>query len=85
MICVCLKADKEGKFLSSTKRDPAFVSKGCTYWKDAKSAFQKHQQSHCHREAIEVVIVLPKVSTDVGELLSREHHEEKEKKQENVS
>ena len=74
---VCLKADKEGKFLSSTKRDPAFVSKGYTYWQ--VHAFQKHQQSHCHREAIEVVIVLPKVSTDVGELLSREHHEEKEK------
>ena len=73
---VCLKADQEGKSLSSTKRDPAFVSKGYTYWKDATSA---HQQSHCHREAIEVVIVLPKVNTDVGELLSREHHEEKEK------
>ena len=76
---MCLKVDKEGKFLSSTKRDPAFVSKGYTYLKDATSAFQTHQQSHCHREAIEVIIVLPKVSTDVGELLSHEHHEEKEK------
>ena len=76
---VCLKADKESKFLSSTKRDPAFVCKGYTYWKDANSAFQKHQQSHCHREANEVVIILPKVSSDVVELLSHKHHEEKEK------
>ena len=30
-------------------------------------------------KAIEVVIVLPKVNADVGELLSREHYEEKEK------
>ena len=30
-------------------------------------------------KAIEVVIVLPKVNADVGELLSREHFEEKEK------
>ena len=75
---VCLKADKEGKFLSSTKRDPAFVSKGYIYWRDATSAFQNiNKAMHCHREANEVVIVLPKVSTDVGELLSRKHHEEK--------
>ena len=53
---MCLKANKEGKFLSSTKGYHA--SKGYTNWKDVTCAFQKHQKSKCHREVIEVVIVL---------------------------
>ncbi len=47
------------------------------YWKEATTAFHKHQSSQCHREANEALILLPKQTCDVGELLSREHQEEK--------
>ena len=72
-----MRADQEGKFLASTKRDAAFLSKGFTYLKEATTAFHKHQSSQCHREANEALIVLPKQTCDVGELLSREHQGEK--------
>ena len=32
-------AVSEGKLLASTKRDPAFISSGFTYWKEATTAF----------------------------------------------
>ena len=34
-----MRAVSEGKLLASTKRDPAFISNGYTYWKEATSAF----------------------------------------------
>ena len=75
---LCMRADHEGKFLASTKWDAAFLGRGFTYWKEATSAFQKHQSSQCHREANEALIRIPKqVCGDVGELLNREHQEEK--------
>jgi hypothetical protein len=70
-------ADSGKKFLASSKREPAFVSKGFTYWKEATTAFRKHQSSDCHKEAIEAVVTLPKQVHDVGELLSKAHKEEK--------
>ena len=75
---LCMTADYESKFLVSTKRDAAFISRGFTYWKEATTAFAKHQASECHREASEALILLPKqIQADVGELLSQEHKEEK--------
>jgi len=32
---LCMRAVSEGKLLASTKRDPAFISKGYTYRKEA--------------------------------------------------
>ena len=32
---LCMTAEQEKKFLASTKRDPAFISRGYTNWKDA--------------------------------------------------
>ena len=72
-----MRASKEGKFLASTKREPAFISRGFTYWKEATSAFRKHQASDCHREANEAVVVLPKQTGNVGEMLSAELRDEK--------
>ena len=63
--------------MASTKRDPAFLSKGFTYWKEATSSFKKHQASGCDHEATEALIVLPKQIHDVGEALCKEHEEEK--------
>ena len=67
-----MTAAQENKFLTSTKQDPTFLTKG-TYWKEATTAFKKHQASDCHREAAtEALIVLPKhTHGDVGELLSQ--------------
>jgi len=74
---LCMTADHDGKFLASTKREPAFVSRGFTYWKAAKVAFKKHQSSDCHKEGTEAIVSLPEQVRDVGELLSEAHREEK--------
>lgn len=71
-------ADHDGKFLASTKREPGFVSRGFTYWKEeAKTAFKKHQSSDCHKGATEAIVSLPEQVRDVGKLLSEAHREEK--------
>ena len=57
---LCMRAEHEGKFLVSTKREPSFLSKGYTNWKEAKSTFKKHQTSASHLEALEAVVTLPK-------------------------
>ena len=72
---MCCEAEK--RFLASTKRDSAFISKGFTYWKEGPKAFKKHQGSDCHREAVDALVVLPQCTKDVGELQSAEHRAEK--------
>ena len=49
--CAC---QQEHKLPASTKQDPAFISQGYTDWKDAKAAFNKHTDSACHEEAVQV-------------------------------
>ena len=67
-ICyLCIKCEHEKKFLSSTKREPGFISKGYTYWKAATTAFKKHQTSDCHREAVEALLVLRQCTKDIAE------------------
>ena len=73
---LCLKAEHEKRFLASTKRDPAFISRGYTNWRDATKAFNKHLASTCHREAVSAV-ELPKQTGDVGERLSSKHEQQK--------
>ena len=71
---LCQTAEMEKKLLASTKKHPAFLNKGFTYWKEATTAFQKHQASKYHREAVEALIHLPEqVQGDIGELLNKEH------------
>ena len=72
---LCLTAEHEKRFLASTKRDPAFISRGYTNWRDATKAFNKHL---CHKEAVSTV-ELPKQTGDVGERLSSEHEQQKAK------
>ena len=67
-----MRAEHEGKFLVSTKREPSFLSKGYTNWKEAKSTFKKQQTSACHLEALEAVVILPKqIIGDIGEVKTR--------------
>ena len=80
---LCMRAVSEGKLLASTKRDSAFISSGYTYWKEATTAFKKHQASACHREAHEALIMLPQqIRGDIGELLSQKHLDQKVKNRE---
>ena len=79
---LCMRCEAERKFLASTKREPAFVSKGFTYWKEGPKAFKKHQGSDCHREAVDALVVLPRCTKDVGDLLSSEHQAEKTRNRE---
>ena len=71
-----LTAEHEKKFLASTKRDPAFISRGYTNWTDATKAFNKHLASTFHRETVSA-LELPKQTGDVGEKLSSEHELQK--------
>ena len=60
--------------------DLAFVSHGCSNWKDAtgeKGAFNIHQKSSTHKTTIEVMITLPASTGNVGEMLSRAHAQER--------
>lgn len=66
-----MTAAREGKFLASTKWDPAFLTKGFT------TAFKKHQASDCHQEATEALVLPKHIHGDVGELLSQQNQEEK--------
>ena len=74
---LCMKCKHEKKFLSSKKREPAFIFKGYTYWKEDTTAFKKHQTSDCHCEAVEVLLVLPQCTKDIAELQSTEHAAQK--------
>ena len=73
-----MKVSHEEKFLKSTKREQPFYSRWFTYWKEATSAFKKHQNSDCHQEANEAIILLPNaVLGDIGNVLCKKHKEEK--------
>ena len=73
-LCVTsLQANK----MNHKRADPAFVQRGFCYWKDATLAFKKHEKSDCHREAVQVSIVLPKSCEDVGDMLSSQYAQKK--------
>ena len=75
---VCIRAEREKKFLSSHRREPAFITKGFTNWKKANKGFSKHQSSDCHKEAIEVMCLLPaQLVGHVDELMSDETKQQK--------
>ena len=74
-----MTAAYEGKLIASTKKDPAFLTKGFTYWKEATTAFKKHEASQCHEETNEAINLLPKqvAMGDIGEMLSKKHSDQK--------
>ena len=74
---ICMKAELGNKFLASTKRDPAFISKGFKNWKDATIAFNAHLRSDCHKEGCEI-LELRSTTNDVAENSSKMYKEENE-------
>ena len=66
--CVCKTAVTQIKLLQELKKDHAFISRGVVDWKEATTAFLKHQ---C-KEAIEALIHLPKqILGNIAEMLNR--------------
>ena len=73
MFChVCVSALKHKKVLTS-RSDPSFISRGFSYWKDGTVRLASHEASSFHREAMQVVVELPKKCADIGEMLSKQH------------
>ena len=58
MLCsYCAEAEKRNYFGLSTKREPAFISKGFSNGKKALEKFQIHEGSDCHNEAKQMRIL----------------------------
>ena len=57
------------------------VEHGFHNWKDGTIGFRKHEECASHKEAVEVIVVLPATTTDIGEHLSHEHASQKLKNQ----
>ena len=58
MLCsYCAEAEKRNYFGLSTKRDPAFISKGFFDWKKAFEKFQIDEGSDCHNEPKQMKIL----------------------------
>ena len=66
---ICMKANAEGK-LRCRSLEPSFVTRGFSNWKDATMLFRKHEESGCHKDAMQVIITIPKDTPNVGEMLS---------------
>ena len=45
-------------------------------WKDAKAVINHHEQTKCHKEAVQTVVALPKDYRDCAEMLSSQHAKE---------
>ena len=76
---VCIRAYNRG-CISDKNLEPRFISEGYTNWKEAirhGRGFPGHEDSKCHRQAVESMEVLPKTTVDIGESLSADHASEK--------
>ena len=69
---ICRRALEEKK-LKSTHKDPAFLINGFKNWMDGTIGFRKHENSDCHKEALQCMVVLPKTARDIREQLSQLH------------
>jgi len=52
---LCMKAVKKISLVTSWCADKPFISRGLSNWKDVKVAFRKHEQTKCHKEAVQTV------------------------------
>ena len=69
MVCFyCHTQEKHGNLRNQTNKDPAFISKGFSNWKNALFSFPGHQNSSCHKTASSYHLVIPRC-VDVGELM----------------
>ena len=64
----CHTQEKRGNLKDQTNKDPAFISKGFSNWKNALVSFRGHQNSSCHKTASSYHLVVPRCA-DVGKLM----------------
>ena len=74
----CVKVFKELN-MSIRNAEDAFISRGFSNWKLATSVFRQHEVTRCRKEAIERIVTLPATTSDIGEMLSKAHAQEKRK------
>ena len=57
------------------------MQRGFHNWKDGTIGFRKHEECSSHKEAFEMMVVLPATTRDIGEHLSHEYASQKLKNQ----
>ncbi|XP_048583324.1 zinc finger MYM-type protein 1-like [Nematostella vectensis] len=78
VVChVCTKAVKLN-LLDGVRQEPAFTTKGFNTWRNATKMFRLHQNSKCHKQAVECVREIPAKCRDVSELLVEQTVKERE-------
>jgi hypothetical protein len=73
---VCMSA-LHLKRMDIKRGEPAFTSTGFTNWKDGTIGMKKHEESSSHKEALQVMVVLPATCPDVAEMLSAQLSDQK--------
>ena len=71
--CYTCKTADEQKKLRTKYKESSFISRGFTNWKDGTVGFNKHESSECHKEAVQVIEVIPHITQNVGEQLCHIH------------
>ena len=72
-VLVPLNPKKMGK----SRGDLAFTVKGFSNWKDGTIGIKKHEVSGSHKGALQVMVVIPSTCRDVGDMLVKQHKQEK--------
>ena len=72
-----MQAMSKNEMMIQKCADKAFIDCGYTNWKDALAAFKKHEGTICHKEAVDVIVTIPRSHRDCGEMLSMAHAAEK--------
>ena len=67
------------KKMQTSRSDPSIIHKGFNYWKDGTIRLSSHESTSFHKEAMQVVLELPKQFADTGEVLSKQHSDNKKK------
>ena len=75
-VCVsALKFIKMGK----SRGDLSFTVKEFSNWKDGTIGIKKHEVSGSHKGALQVMVVIPSTCRDVGDMLVKQHKQEKKR------
>ena len=60
-----------------SRGDLAFTVKGFSNFKDGTIGIKKHKESGSHKGAFQVMMVIPSTCRDVGDMLVKQHKQEK--------
>jgi len=71
----CMTAFRNKHLHAVSNKEQSFISTGFSNWKDASKKFSKHQDSHCHKEAVLKTTATVNVSEILSSALAKEHLE----------